>query len=124
MSIDVGKRQGCCEDCGEYAENTKLFRFTGRRYTDNTLFPCGSTKGGNETFDRTTGREGQLTLQRHREAGTVDKRCRICNGDELYAMFAGGRRSFFVMHGKGRSISLANYNEQIPWLRSEHLLSV
>ena len=40
-------------------------------------------------------------MPRHREAGTTDKSCRICNGDELCAMFAAGRRSFFVMHGKG-----------------------
>jgi hypothetical protein len=29
-------------------------------------------------------------LQRHREAGIADKRCRICNGDELCAMLAAG----------------------------------
>jgi hypothetical protein len=32
----------------------------------------------------------QLTLQRRRKAGTADKSCRICNGDELCAMFAAG----------------------------------
>lgn len=56
---------------------------------------------------RKTSRKGQLTLQRHREAGTVDKRCRICNGDELCAMFAGERRAFFMTQGEGRLISRA-----------------
>lgn len=65
---------------------------------------------------RKTSRKGQLTLQRHREAGTADKRCRICNGDELCAMFAGERRAFFMMQGEGRRISRAKTEyEEIPW---------
>jgi hypothetical protein len=106
----------------------RTLNFSVLRGVDIPTIPCspaGSTKGGNETFDRTTGREGQLTLQRHREPGTVDKRCRICNGDELCAMFAGERRAFFMMQGEGRRISRAkNRVRRVSLVTIEALLSV
>jgi hypothetical protein len=81
-------------------------------------------KEQNEKFDPKTSRKGQLTLQRHREAGTKDKRCRICNGDELYAMFASERRAFFMMRGEGRLISREKTVRRDSLVTIEALLSV
>jgi len=82
----------------------------------NILFPVGSTKEQNEKSDPKNKPRRTAHVAAPSRAGNADKRCRICNGDELCAMFASERRAFFMMQGEGRRISRAKTEyEEIPW---------